>query len=345
MTDQDRTGPLIEGRTALGLLALIVLGLLTWQLRWVLLVFFGAVVIAVALDVPTTLLMRRLPRLGRPAALALVLLLLLLLGGWLSQQLLPELLQQISQLGQLIPEVAARLAGVAARVEWLPRLDHSLERLTSWDGLQPLGAQLLGMAGGAANSTVQLLLMVLLAILLAVDPAPHRRLMVALTPRKWRPAMAGLLDECREALGGWLAGMTLSAVTVFLLTWAGLALLRVPLALLSALVCGLLTFVPTIGPTAATLLPLAVALLVSPTKVVQVLVLRLVLQNGEAFLLTPMLLSHTVNLLPTVALMAQLSLGALLGLPGVLLALPLVVVLQVLCREVVVHGVMDRWTA
>jgi predicted PurR-regulated permease PerM len=155
--------------------------------------------------------------------------------------------------------------------------------------------------------------------------------------------MRSLLTECRQALGGWLAGMTLSAVSVFLLTWAGLALLGVPLGLLSALVCGLLTFVPTIGPTAATLLPLAVALLVSPGKMLQVLVLRLVLQNAEAFLLTPMLLRRTVNLLPTVALMAQLCLGALLGLPGVLLALPLVVVLQVVCEEVVVKEVMDRW--
>jgi len=101
--------------------------------------------------------------------------------------------------------------------------------------------------------------------------------------------------------------------------------------------------VPTIGPTVASLLPLAVALLVSPAKVLQVLILRLALQNGEAFLLTPILLSRTVNLLPTVALMAQLSLGALLGLPGVLLALPLVVVLQVVMEKVVVQQVMDRW--
>jgi hypothetical protein len=118
--------------------------------------------------------------------------------------------------------------------------------------------------------------------------------------------------------------MTLSAVAVFLFTWAGLALLKVPLALLSALVCALLTFVPTIGPTAGTLLPMAVALLLgSPAKMLQVLLLRLVLQNAEAFVLTPLLLSRTVNLLPTVALMAQLCLGALLGLPGLLLALPL----------------------
>ena len=50
-----------------------------------------------------------------------------------------------------------------------------------------------------------------------------------------------------------------------------------------------------------------------------------------------------MNLLPTVALTAQLSLGALLGLPGVLLALPLVVVLQVLMQRVVVQQLMDRW--
>jgi len=42
--------------------------------------------------------------------------------------------------------------------------------------------------------------------------------------------------------------------------------------------------------------------------------------------------------------MAQLSLGALLGLPGVLLALPLVVVLQVGMELVVVRQIMDRWS-
>ena len=76
----------------------------------------------------------------------------------------------------------------------------------------------------------------------------------------------------------------------------------------------------------------------------QVLVLRLVLQNLEAFVLTPLLLRRTVNLLPTVALTSQLCLGALLGLPGVLLALPLVVVLQVGMEQVVVKQIMDRWT-
>jgi len=333
----------MNGRTVLGALALIVLGLLSWELRWVLLVLFGAVVLAVALDVPITLLRRLLP-LNRPTALVMVLVALVLVGGLLGQLLLPELLQQISQLSELLPALTQRLADLARQVRWLPDLERQLMERGSWDRLQPLGSQLLGLAGGAANTTIQLLLMALLAILLALDPRSHQKVVVALTPSFWRLQMGHLLGESRQALGGWLAGMTLSAVSVFLLTWAGLALLKVPLALLSALLCGLLTFVPTIGPTAATLLPLALALLVSPAKMVQVLVLRLVLQNAEAFLLTPLLLRRTVNLLPTVALTAQLCLGALLGLPGVLLALPLVVVLQVLSEEVLVKEVMDRWT-
>ncbi len=332
----------MNGRTVLGALALVVIGLLTWELRWVLLVLFGAVVLAVALDVPITLLRRLLP-LNRPAALIVVLVSLVLLGGVLGQLLLPELLEQIKQLTTLLPVLALRLSSLARQVDWLPDLEQQLMALGTWERLQPLGGQLLGLAGGAANTTIQMLLMALLAILLALDPRSHQKVIVSLTPSFWRPQMKHLLGESRQALGGWLAGMTLSAVSVFLLTWAGLALLGVPLALLSSLVCGLLTFVPTIGPTAATLLPLAVALLVSPAKMLQVLVLRLILQNAEAFLLTPVLLRRTVNLLPTVALTAQLCLGALLGLPGVLLALPLVVVLQVLFEEVLVKELMDNW--
>jgi predicted PurR-regulated permease PerM len=335
----------MNARYLIGALALVVTTLLVWQLRWVLLVLFGAVVLAVALDVPITWLRRVLP-LSRPAALITVLAVLLGTGSLLSSLLLPEVIEQANLLQRIIPELPAQLNSLIRQVPALQSLEEQLLSQASLERMQPLGQQILGFAGGAANSTIQTLLMALLAVLLALDPRSHQRLLTASTPSFYRPRVQLLMRESREALGGWLAGMTLSAVAVFLTTWAGLALLRVPLALLCALVCGLLTFVPTIGPTLGTLLPMGVALLlVSPGKMVEVLILRLILQNLEAFVLTPLLLSRTVNLLPTVALVSQLSLGVLLGLPGVLLALPLVVVLQVLGREMLVHDVMDQWDA
>jgi predicted PurR-regulated permease PerM len=327
----------------LGSVALVLLGLIAWELRWVLMVLFGAIVLAVALDVPVQFLLRRL-QLGRPAALTLVLTAFGSLATVLVLLLLPEVVNQAQTLIRILPALLAYLASLTGRVPALSEFQETLRSLSSFETLQPLGSQLLGLAGGAANGTIQLLLMTLLAVLLCLDPSSHTRLVLAATPRFYRQHMRRLLEECREALGGWLAGMTFSAAAVFLGTWAGLALIGAPLALLSGLIAGVLTFVPTVGPTLATLLPAAVALLLVPKVVVKVVLLRLLLQNLEAFVLTPLLLKRTVNLLPTVALMGQLSLGALLGLPGVLLALPFIVVTQVLLQEVLVREIMDRWT-
>ena len=79
-------------RSLLLLLSLVVLGLLAWELRWVLMVLFGAVVLAVALDVPVSWL-RRMVRLSRPQALLAVLVVLGLLSWQLAELLLPELLE------------------------------------------------------------------------------------------------------------------------------------------------------------------------------------------------------------------------------------------------------------
>ena len=332
----------MNAQSALLTLTAVVLVLLLWQLRWVLLVLFGAVVLAVALDVLIHQLQLRF-RLDRPRALVVVLAILLLAGVVIGQLLLPELITQVQQLGRDLPQLIRKLSGLLGQDPRLASINQALSPGLNAESLQSLGRQLLDVAGGAANSMIQVLLAMLLGVLLVLDPASHRRMVLAITPRPARDLMLDLLDESRQALGGWLTGMTLSATTVFLLTWGGLALLQAPLPLLSGLVCGLLTFIPTIGPTAATVLPVGLALLQSSQLLVSVLIFRLVLQNLEAFLLTPLLLRKTVNLLPTVALMAQLSLGALLGLPGVLLALPLVVVMQVLMHRVVVERVMDRW--
>ena len=332
----------MNAQSALLTLTAVVLVLLLWQLRWVLLVLFGAVVLAVALDVLIHQLQLRF-RLDRPRALVVVLAILLLAGVVIGQLLVPELITQVQQLGRDLPQLIRKLSGLLGQDPRLASINQALSPGLNAESLQSLGRQLLDVAGGAANSMIQVLLAMLLGVLLVLDPASHRRMVLAITPRPARDLMLELLDESRQALGGWLTGMTLSATTVFLLTWGGLALLQAPLPLLSGLVCGLLTFIPTIGPTAATVLPVGLALLQSSQLLVSVLIFRLVLQNLEAFLLTPLLLRKTVNLLPTVALMAQLSLGALLGLPGVLLALPLVVVMQVLMHRVVVERVMDRW--
>ena len=213
--------------TFLVALTLVVLVLLLWHLRWVLLVLFGAVVVAVALDV-LIVKVHKQTRLKRPQAHAAVLGVLLLAGGLLGQLLVPELISQFQQLGRDLPQLFSKMSDLLSSEPRLAQLNEAVGEGLNLKGLQPL----LGFAGGAANSLIQLFLMALLAILLALDPSAHRHMVVAVTPRPARAQMEQLLDESRQALGGWLSGMTLSATAVFLLTWGGLLLLKAPLALL-----------------------------------------------------------------------------------------------------------------
>ncbi len=333
----------MSSRGLLITLTSILLALLTWQLRWAILIIFGAIIVSVALDVLIQKLQLIFP-LSRSFALTIVIVLIIICGGTFVLLLVPELINQVKELGTILPTLIGKVKSILAEEPRLMGLQQSIPEKFSWDNISPLGSQLIGFAGGAANSIIQLFLISLISILLALDPSSHRQIVISAIPRPYRNEINELLSDCRIALGGWLTGMTISATSIFLLTWAGLSLLKVPLALLSALVCGLLTFFPTIGPTAATILPLGIALLISPALMFQVLILRLILQNLEAFLLTPLLLSRTVNLLPSVALIAQLSLGFLLGLPGVIIALPLVIVLQVGLQRLVVKKIMDTWT-
>ena len=139
--------------------------------------------------------------------------------------------------------------------------------------------------------------------------------------------------------------ITLSLIVLALLIWQ---LRWVLLVLFGAVVLAVALDVPVRHlivrwriPRPLALLIVLLAVLMAGLVIVQVLLPQLFTQFEQ---LTTLLLRRTVNLLPTIALTSQLSLGALLGLPGVLLALPLVVVLQVGIEQVVVRDVMDHWT-
>ena len=134
----------MSGRTLLGTLALVVLGLLAWELRLVLLVLFGAVVLAVALDVPITLLRRLLP-LSRPAALLLELVVLAVVGWLLTALLLPEVLEQIQVLSILIPRLPSRLHDLSSTIPLL----HTLE-------LKLMGGGHLGSFAASRGATARL---------------------------------------------------------------------------------------------------------------------------------------------------------------------------------------------
>ena len=93
----------------------------------------------------------------------------------------------------------------------------------------------------------------------------------------------------------------------------------------------------------STVFPMAVAILDAPWKAVAVLGAYVLIQNLESYLITPSVMQHQVKLLPGLTLMAQFIFTLLFGPLGLLMALPLAVVIQVLVREILIHDVLDHW--
>ncbi len=338
----------------IGVIATAAALLLLWHLREVVIHLFAAVVLAMALCTLVGVVQRRLGC-GRPQALLLSLLGLLVLLLVALAAVVPPFVEQFQQLVQQLPTAAERAAGLLRQL-----LDQSNRMLYGQQAVQwlqqswgasgtatdPVGSGLrglLGVAGNLGGGLIQLLLVVAVSLMIAVQPTAYREVAVLLAPSFYRRRLRQVLLQCGEALSSWMGGVLISSLCVALLAGIGLSLLGVKLVVANALLAGLLNVIPNIGPTLSTVFPMSVALLVSPWKALAVLGLYVLVQNLESYVITPSVMHHQVKLLPGLTLAAQLLFTVLFGPLGLLLALPLAVCLQVVIREVLIRDVLDPW--
>jgi predicted PurR-regulated permease PerM len=332
----------------LGLLTIIISLYILWQIREIVLLVFAAVVLATALN----RLARRLQNLGIErgwaVAMSIGILLIILVGFfWL---IVPPFAAQFQQLIQLLN------LGFQELNEWLdrvrivvpPQLKQYLPDLNSiFQQFQPLVNQLVGGAGAVVGGTLGVLLSFLLVLVLSLmmvtNPQAYRKAFVRMFPSFYRRRVDGILDKCDVALGGWLIGILFNMMVIAVFSWIGLSILGVPLALANGVLAGLLTFIPNIGPALSVIPPMAIALLDAPWKSLAVLILYVVIQQGESNFLTPYVMAEQVALLPAVTLLAQVFFASFFGFLGLFLALPLTVVLQVWLQEVLIKDVLDAW--
>jgi predicted PurR-regulated permease PerM len=74
-----------------------------------------------------------------------------------------------------------------------------------------------------------------------------------------------------------------------------------------------------------------------------VLLLYFLIQQIEGKLVTPIIMEKQVSLLPAYTLALLTSFGFLFGFLGLFLALPILIVIQILVKEVLIKHILDRW--
>ncbi|MCP4974126.1 MAG: AI-2E family transporter [Prochlorococcus sp.] len=346
----------------LGLAALISAAVLVWSLRDVVIHIFAGIVLAMALCTLVGELRSRRP-MPRLLALLLCLLGLMVLMGTALAVVVPPFTHQFHQLLLQLPAAARELWSLTVGgIDNISNIVYGDDPSRTWhqqlfpngfksipngsdlaNGVGKSLSGLLGLAGNLGSGLVQILFVLAVTLMVAVQPTAYKNVAIMLVPSFYRRRAGVILLQCGDALTSWMAGLLISSLCVAALAGIGLSLLGVKLVMANALLAGLLNVIPNVGPTLSTIFPMAVALLDAPWKALAVLGLYVVIQNLESYLITPSVMQHQVKLLPGLTLTAQFVFTVIFGPLGLLLALPLAVVIQVLIREIVIHDLLDPW--
>lgn len=166
----------------------------------------------------------------------------------------------------------------------------------------------------------------------AYDPELYKTGVIKLFPLSRRPRIMEVAAKLGVAMRRWILGRLMSMAFVGVLTAIGMWFLGVPMYGTLGVLAALFTFIPNIGPLLAAVPQILLAVNLGGNTVLYVIIFNLVLEAIESYLVTPMIQQHEVSLPPVVTIAAQLLISVLLGLIGLMMAAPLVVVVTVLVQ-------------
>lgn len=308
----------------------------------VILLLFGAILVAIFLHGLANISRRHL-RLSEGVSVLLVsaiLLAILAFGVWL---LAPSIAEQVRNLREELPKslqnVVAYLSGFSAGrliLEQMPGTDELIAKANDSNILSQVGTLFSSTLGALTN----IALMILLSIYLASEPKTYIKGFTKLFPKDRRKRVREILYEIGETLSWWLIGKGVSMLFIGLLTWIGLSILGVPLALTLGLIAGLLSFIPNFGPILSAVPAILLAFIDSPISALYVLILFVVVQLIESNLVTPMIERRTVELPPVLTICSQLALAILFGAVGLILATPILAVVMVLVQTLYIQDIL-----
>jgi predicted PurR-regulated permease PerM len=176
---------------------------------------------------------------------------------------------------------------------------------------------------------------VILTFYLLVDSEQVFAGIVRLFPRPRRLRVHVVSRQIATKVSAWLVGQLILAAVIGASSALWLGLLGIPYFYVLALIAAIGETIPIVGPILSAIPGVGIALGSSWKLALVVAGLYLLQQQLEANILVPKLMERQVGLTPVAIMIALLLGGALLGIPGAILAVPTAAILQVLFQELV----------
>lgn len=301
------------------MLALLIVGIWALTKLWpiLLLIATAAILMTAFLPYVEWLVAHGLPRTA--SVLLLMFGILSILVGLIAITV-PAMVEEFDDLRDNLPEDARELQDFLAD----RGIDVELEepaRDVNWDELIS-GEAAVDYGQRAVFTGLTIITIIVLTAYLLIDLPRLSRFVYQFVPTGQEPDVERVAGQLSRVIGGYIRGQVVTSAAISAFTLVLLLAVGVPNAVAFAVLAGFVDIIPIVGAVIAVFGPTIAGLQESPTQGLIVMVALLAYQQFEDRFLAPRVYGQTMNLPPIVVLVAVLAGGSLLGIAGVLLALP-----------------------
>lgn len=317
-------------RATVVVLATLAAAYVVWLLVDLLLLLFACALVSLILLTFTNAIRRR-TNLPFAVSLALVVIGLLALIGGAVAFFGATMQSEFAELGNRLPaawadlELRMRTSAIGASI-----LERAQGVAPSGQAIVNAATSALAAVGGAVSGLV---LVLVGGLYLAAQPTLYSTGLLRMMPTQARGSVAETLDAISVSLRNWLKGQAMGMLFVGIGTGLGLWLVGVPAAWAIGLIAGLAEFVPYLGIFIAAIPAVVLGFGQGTDTGLWTIGVLIAVQQLQGNLVMPLLQNRMVDLPPAVTIFGIIAAGILFGVPGVLLATPLTIVVLVLVRR------------
>lgn len=299
-----------------------------YVIRDILAIFFFVIIIAAALSPIVDRWSKTIPRILALISLIIIIIGCLMLISWM---IFPPLINQISDMGQNFNK------NIPETISTLPSSERVLDVLSSQ--LDKVGTSLSSgifkTTTSVINGFIAFVTIMVLVFYILVDKDTMKSFLLEYLPVQKKNEIIETLEKLVHKMGSWVRGQLSLMLIVGLIDGVALGVLGVPYALTLGLWAGLTEVIPYLGPFLGLIPALLIAFAYSETLLIPILVIVIyaLVQQLEANFLVPKVMEKAVGLSPIIIIFAILVGGKLMGVTGVILAVPAAAAISVIIKE------------
>lgn len=279
-----------------------------------------------------------------PRGIAILIIYLLFFGGmaYMIYRVYPVMIYQLKDLNEQLPQFIDAYEKLIYKLyeytSFLPetvhdKMDQLFNRVEQ--SLDSILSKLVGAFTKVFDMVVLIMVIPVLVFYFLKDFDKIKSFFKQFIPKKYQRQSSIMCHAIDESLGNYFRGLLIVCSFVSVATFIVFHFLNIKYALLLAIIIGLTNIIPYFGPIIGAIPAVAITFMMSGKLVVFVLISIFVIQLIESNLLSPYIMGKSINIHPVAIIFVLLLGGKLFGVPGMIIAVPLLTILKVITKHII----------